>query len=282
MAFNLIALLKDNSLKLIVSTGALQNEITEYFIKLYDSDFKDKTKIDFDGDYSADEDEVFAIREYSIAESITNTVKNPLSVDVLDLSEDKENIRAILCGSWDGNDKRIMAQAFDARHVLAKKFTLINAKGTYTKLDDPGIILDERIDAVFIGQELLFQSYHNARKIVDLSEYYKEATNEDLVQFTKSKLLLFDNTNWFVENADSTIRKKVALLQRNKVLASVSVEDIVKASKGFEIEINVKKRHIVMPNDKTIVKEIIKFLDEDYFVTPLTKRKCVTNSKRYL
>jgi len=34
--------------------------------------------------------------------------------------------------------------------------------------------------------------------------------------------------------------------------------------------------------DKKEVKELIRFLDEGYVIAPLTKRKCLTNSRHYL
>ena len=39
---------------------------------------------------------------------------------------------------------------------------------------------------------------------------------------------------------------------------------------------------LVIPEDKKQLKELIRFLDEDYVTAPLTKRKCLTNSKKYL
>ena len=36
--------------------------------------------------------------------------------------------------------------------------------------------------------KLIFNSYNNAKRLFDLSEYYKEATDEDLNNFAKDEL----------------------------------------------------------------------------------------------
>jgi hypothetical protein len=81
------------------------------------------------------------------------------------------------------------------------------------------------------------------------------------------------------------------LLQKNKVLEGLSVMDIQNIANNFnqdlppELHISVKISEdgkLVVPKDKKQLKELIRFLDEDYVLAPLTKRKCLTNSKQYL
>jgi len=198
----------------------------------------------------------------------------------------KDILKALICGHWNKKDKNILFQAFDSRKVLEKQFTLIHTKNTYNKMGDPGIIIGTHLDIIYEKSKLLFYSYHNARKVFDLYKYYREATNEDLTNFLNISLFDFDNQLWFIENADSTMRKKIALLQKNKVLESSTLDDIYTSSKDFGITLQIvgkgNKRKIKLPENKKQIKEIIKFLDEDYFIAPLTKRRCLTNSKRYL
>jgi Domain of unknown function (DUF4868) len=104
-------------------------------------------------------------------------------------------------------------------------------------------------------------------------------------------LFAFEDATSFKKNADSIIRRKVALLQKNKVLENLSVTDIQAVASNFNeslpadlhitISINADGK-LVIPQDKKQLKELIRFLDEDYVTTPLTKRKCLTNSKKYL
>ena len=133
-----------------------------------------------------------------------------------------------------------------------------------------------------LGNELLFYSYHNTRRFLDLSSYYKAATDTDLEVFAKQEALYVDDLKDFMENADALIRKKVTLLQKNKVLDSVPAKEIQTRAKAYGVKVRVKKNQIVVPSDKAELKDLLRFLDEDYFTTILTNRKCITNSKKYL
>jgi hypothetical protein len=286
MKLNLLALLKNGILKRIVTSGPLQDEITDYFSKLKVGFEEEKSEIDFDGRYCVEADEILSIKEYPIDQTIKEAVINPLTLDMLDLDGDRDNIKALVSGFWGKTERYITFQAFDTRKILSKKLTLIHSNNTFTKLVDPGLVIDDKIDIIFQNNRLFFNSFHNARKIFDLSEYYKEATNEDLSEFSQNEMFSFDDQQWFIENADSTMRKKVTLLQKNKVLENTKPKVIKDAAKEFGIQIEIitveGKKKIKFPKDKKLVKEIIRFLDEDYFFAPLTKRKCLTNSKRYL
>ena len=81
---------------------------------------------------------------------------------------------------------------------MSKKFTLIHSGNTFTKLSEPGIIINDRIDALFIDKDnkLIFNSYNNAKRLFDLSEYYKEATDEDLKNFAKDELFFCEDIDW--------------------------------------------------------------------------------------
>jgi len=286
MKLNLLALLKDGSLKRIVSSGTLQDEITEYFINLKTIFENEKTEISFDGRYLVEDNEIFIIPNYPQNNLIINAISNPITLEILKLKDDREKLKALICGLWTATDKFILFQAIDSRKILSKKFTLINSNDTYTKIIDPGIIIDDHIDSILYENKLSFISYHNTRKIFDLSEYFKEATNDDLKDFYKNDMFLVEELQWFIDNSDTSMRKKVALLQKNKVLEETELKDIKSISKDFGIEIEIitdnRKKKIKFPKDKKKVKEIIRFLDEDYFLAPLTKRRCLTNSKQYL
>jgi hypothetical protein len=286
MKYNLIAILKNGESKRIVASGNLQDEITSYFEDIASGFNRDKEPVSFDGRYNVSEDEIFVIDDFPIDDNITEAIQNPLTMDILSLNQDSKDVQAIYCGDWNNTEKTIYFQTFDTRKILAKKLTLINSGNTYTRLNDPGIIIDGKIDVLYKNGKLFFYSYHNARRILDLSSYYREATDQDLNTFSEVDMFDFEDKDWFIENSDSTIRKKIALLQRNEVLSNSSIKEIEKEAQRLSITISFtgtgSAKKLRFPKDKKQVKEIIRFLDEDYFISSLTKKKCLTNSKRYL
>lgn len=280
---NILAIVDDanSPIRRIPLTGSIQNEVSEFFLRQKENFCEDKEKIGFTGSYNVDIGEVFRISDYSIEEKLTNPLQNPLSYDILNLREECLRIMALLAGEWN-DEKYICFQVFDSRKVLDKGFTLIHSRNTYTKLQDPGIILQDKLTALFEEDELLFYSYHNTRRFLDLSNYYKEATDSDLDAFVDNDLFEVENKDLFKYNSDSIIRKKIALLQKNNVLGNLGIDDIRRTAQEYGVSINIENSKIVIPDNRKELKKFIRFLDEDYFTAPLTKRKCITNSKKYL
>jgi len=284
---NLFALVAapESPVRRIPLSGVLQDEITEFLLEQKSTFYTDQTKVDFSGIYNADVGEVFRIQDYPLDEKVIAAIENPLNFDILNLREEPHRIVALFAGKWSNNEKYVCFQVFDSRRIISKGFTILNSGDTYTKLSDPGLTLQDKLTALFQENELLFYSYHNTRRFLDLNDYYKEATDADLEHFVSEDLihLADEDKETFMKNADSMVRKKVALLQKNNVLGSVKIRDIKTAAKDYQIEIETKDNdRILIPSDKKQLKDLLRFLDEDYFTATLTKRKCITNSKRYL
>ena len=151
--------------------------------------------------------------------------------------------------------------------------------------------MQDKLTAHFHNGTLYFTSYHNTKRFLDLADYYREATDTDLDDFAATDIFVFEDQASFKALADSIIRKKIAPLQKNEVLKDLTVTDIQTVANNFNAELP-EEHHIaitvnddgnlVIPKDKKQLKELIRFLDEDYVTAPLTKRKCLTNSKQYL
>jgi hypothetical protein len=282
---NLFALLDDlkEPIRRIPLAADVQQEVTNYLMKQKNGFSSDKRKMPFSGDYIADEDEVFFIQNFPLDKKISDAIEKPLSLRNLDLNKEANRIIALFTGKWSGRNKFAGFQGFDSRKVLSKGITILFSGDTYTKLRDAGLTLQDKFTALFENNELLFYSYHNTRHFIDLSNFYREATEQELRDFATNRYLFMEDKDDFVKNADSMIRKKVALLKRNKVLGKIQISDIQSAAKEYNITIETKDdKKIVVPSDRKELKNLLRFLDEDYFTTVLTKRKCLTNSKEFI
>ena len=290
---NLFALVddEDTPVRRIPLIAELSAELAQLFQDQQNNMLVDKQTIDFTGSYNVDDGEVFAISDYPIPESFGQAISNPLTCQVLDLNQETHRIKALFSGSWADANKIVNFQVFDTGKLLSRGFTLIGSGDNYKKLEEPGLMLQDKLTAHYSNGTLHFISYHNTKRFLDLADYYREATDTDLDAFAVSELFVFEDQDSFKENADSMIRKKVALLQKNKVLDDLSVDDIQTVANNFNSELP-EEHHIsvvinedgklIIPKDKKQLKELIRFLDEDYVTAPLTKRKCLTNSKQYL
>lgn len=290
---NLFALMDDDDtpIRRIPLTAALNAELAQLFAGQQETLLEDKQPIAFTGSYNVDEGEIFTIDDYPLPPAIGQAIGNPLICRVLDLNTETHRIKALFSGTWTTANKTVNFQVFDAGKLLKRGFTLIGSGDTYKKLEEPGLILQDKLTAHFHDGALYFTSYHNTKRFLDLADYYREATDTDLEDFAATELFAFEDKTAFKEQADSVIRKKIALLQKNEVLKDLTVTDIQTVAGNFNAELP-EEHHItvmvnadgklIIPEDKKKLKELIRFLDEDYVTAPLTKRKCLTNSKQYL
>jgi hypothetical protein len=295
--FNLFALVDDEDapIRRIPLTAALNAELAQLFAEQQAALLGDRQPIAFTGSYNVDEGEIFTIADYPLPPAIGQAIGNPLTCPVLNLNTETHRIKALFSGTWTAANKIVNFQVFDAGKLLSNRWTLIGlpiqAGDTYKRLEEPGLILQDKLTAHFHNGTLYFASYHNTKRFLDLADYYREATDTDLDDFAATDLFAFEDQEGFKEQADSIIRKKIALLQKNEVLKDLAVADIQTVANNFNAEIP-EEHHItimvnddgklVIPEDKKQLKELIRFLDEDYVTAPLTKRKCLTNSKKYL
>lgn len=290
---NLFALVDDDDapIRRIPLTAALNTELAQLFAEQQTALLGDKQSIAFTGSYNVDEGEIFTIADYPMPQAIGQAIGNPLTCPALDLNNETHRIKALFSGTWTAANKIVNFQVFDAGKLLKRGFTLIGSGDNYKKLEEPGLMLQDKLTAHFHNGTLYFSSYHNTKRFLDLADYYREATDTDLDDFAATDLFTFEDEAAFKEQADSIIRKKIALLQKNEVLKDITVADIQTVAGNFNAELP-EEHHItitvndagklVIPEDKKQLKELIRFLDEDYVTAPLTRRKCLTNSKQYL
>lgn len=290
---NLFALVNDDDapVRRIPLTANLSTELAQLFTGQQSALLTNKQTIDFTGSYNVDQGEIFTITDYPLPPAIGQAISNPLTCQVLNLNDETHRIKALFSGTWTAANKVVNFQVFDAGKLLCKGITLIGTGDTYKKLEEPGLILQDKLTAHINNGTLYFSSYHNTKRFLELGNYYREATDTDLDAFAATDLFALEDPASFKVNADSIIRKKIALLQKNKVLEDLSVSDIQTVANNFNQELP-EEHHIiitvnedgklVIPEDKKQLKELIRFLDEDYVTAPLSKRKCLTNSKKYL
>ena len=294
---NLFALVNDGAtpIRRIPLTGPLNAEVAQLFVEQQTAFLGGKQPIAFTGSYNVDAGEIFTLADYPLPPVIGQAISNPLTCPALNLNTETHRIKALFSGNWTDANKTVNFQVFDAGKLLSNRWTLIglpiHAGDTYKRLEEPGLILQDKLTAHFHNGTLYFASYHNTKRFLDLADYYREATDTDLDDFTATDIFTFEDEAGFKEQADSIIRKKIALLQKNEVLKNITVTDIQTVANTFNAELP-EEHHIkitindagklVIPKDKKQLKELIRFLDEDYVTAPLSKRKCLTNSKQYL
>lgn len=275
---NLYAILRNsNEIKRISLSQEIQNQLTDYInqtVNEIESIDKEK-KVEFDGQYKPEDDQILFINKFD------DPNRNLYKIDANMLTDEEiDEIKAIV---YYFKENKIAYQNFDSRKIIkTNKFSLIYHSDTFSKLENKGIILDNRIDALLLGNVLYFNSFHNATKIFDLSAYFKEATDKELDELRNMPEINFQGINNY-ELFDSRMRKKIYLIMKNNVVQEV-INNYNKV-KDYAISIGIRNvfddnnPKIIFPNDKNKLKDLINFLNDDLYKSVITGKIYETNSK---
>lgn len=283
---NFFALLEDTPVRTarIPLQQSLQEEMTKLFKDQEDAFFADRLKeMTFSPSHTPDESEVAFIADFPLPEAIVNALKNPLEQETFKLEvKALPKIKGIFCGN-DGS-QTVRFQVFERRQYLdSSGFSLLLSKGTFKRFTDPGLTLDTKLAAVYRDGRLFFTNFFVARRVLDLSNYFEESTDADMALFAKEPNVKLESATTLTDNADEWVRRKIALIRKAKVMRSVPPTKIVREATAYGVLVRTQKingkQQIVFPDDKKELKELLRFLDQNYYTSGLTGDRWVANSK---
>ena len=281
---------KDKSIqvKCIIEDQDTQKTIDHLFDDASNQMVADKTAVEFDGKYTPDPDgaEYLFIEGFSLPEEIISAIKNPQALEALEPESDEiPKIKALFVGVYstaNGVDTYTAAfQKFKSdQYISAKKIHLFLSGNTFMADNRIGITIGKHIDCLFVDSKLQFTSFFFARQVFDLSDYYREATNSDIVDFIGNEAIFMDDGEVFSSVANSWERRKIASIMDSGILRDCTARTIKSIAKQTGIELSVKDKKIVIPADKKERRIVLGFLDEEVYKGAFSQTIYQTNSKR--
>lgn len=252
------------------------------FLSGIDEDFK------FDGMYRPEENELLYISNFDDVDGIKAAILRPQSCQEFALKGGTlESVKAIFSGYLKNGVIRVLLQGFDRRQIInTNGFSLIYSENTFTKFDGGGLNLDNKLTAIIDDDIMKFSSYHYLRQIFDMSAYCKEASDQDLKVFIQHAALHFADPQIFFGVADVWVRRKVVLIQQSGILDYCPARKIASIAKFCDLNLQLAgsagQEKIVIPVDRQEVKQILRFLDEDFFQSPQSIAKYFAKAKRVM
>jgi hypothetical protein len=274
MINNFFAILADGSVRKILLTQALTPVIRDVFINFGNYILNDDTEeIEFTGNYKIDDEEILYIT-MDLPNSFNEVTTNSIGISNLNL--DNDSIKALF---WLENDTYYF-QNFDSRKLLNNKNVIFYSNNTYSRLENDAFIVDNIVNAIYKNGNFYFRSYANANKVFPLIEYFEEATNDEIIAFSASDKISI-NQQWLIDNSNTLIRKHITLLQKSDILKTANTKKIKTSANKFKLKIELDALgKIIFPTDKKSCKDILTFLNEQYYIGLITGNKYRTNSKR--
>ena len=269
--------------KRIPVTNALQDELAALF-QGQEQAFRSGVsgEVEFAGDWKPDDDELLTIDVSDEAKVMLGAVSaNTLSAPALDTNNFiGENVKAIFTGAPHGNGHKVLVQKFSAQQSLGKKLAILLTGNSFKQLTEPAFTMDTRLVCIIEGGKIKFRSFHNLRMIIDLSEHFEEATDDDIDDFADHSVLEIADIQAFKDHADQTVRKLVHKIMKARVLDQHTAEEIEAKASEVELELTINGGKVVLPEEKQDIKQVLCFLDDGLYEAPLSGQRYVTNSKR--
>lgn len=240
-------------------------------------------EVQFDGRYVPEEGQLLIIEEFVDVDGLQDAIANPLAIEQYNpQTHSLEHVKAVFTGVQENGSARVLIQMFENRRLIATKGLAICFSGnTFQKMSDAGLTLDTKLLAVLDGSTMKFQSFHFLRRVFDLSDYFNEATNDEVSAFATHDKLFVHDVSAFVASASPLVRKKIALIRQSGVLDNFTSAQIIAAAQTFNLTLETSEDgRIVLPTNKTDLRRLLRFLDEDYYESPLSQTHYVSNSKR--
>jgi hypothetical protein len=276
MPDNFFAMLNDGSVKKIALLQNIENSIRDVFMNYGPGLTAGKDEEEFDGNYKIEMDEVFYVTMVLPSE-FDDVNNNPIGIPILDLQNDQ--VKALF---WFENNEYYF-QNFDNRKLLQNKNVIYYDNQTFTRLTQNAFIVDNAVNAVYKNGRFYFVSYSSANKIFSLLEFYEAATNEELTEFASNDNISISDTQWFLDNSNTVIRKHVTLLRKSKVLDDVDTTKVKRGARKFKLTIELDANDkIIFPKDRRACKNILYYLNEQFYEGPITKRQYKTSSKKQI
>lgn len=279
---------KPIQIKRVAENRDTQIAINQLFNEASSQMVADKSPVVFDGKYTPDPDgaEYLFIDGYTIPQEIISAIKNPQALEALVPESDEiPKIKALFVGTHfesDGVDTYSAAfQKFKSdQYISAAKIHLFLSGNTFVADNRIGLTIGRHIDCLFVDGRLQFTSFFFARQVFDLSDYYREATNSDIIDFVGNEAIAMDDGEKFSKTANSWERRKIASIMDSGILKNYTPTKIKNIAKQTGIELSVKDKKIVIPTNKKERRIVLGFLDEEVYKGAFSQTIYQTNSKR--
>ncbi len=288
----LLAILENKrsiEIKRICEDLSTQHAISSTFAAATNMMRKDRSHVNFDGKYvpQAEDMDILVIDNYSLPEEIKKALNNPQGLEMYSPTDGGElpKIKALFVGKHEisnGEDHYLVSfQKFrNDQYISASKHHLFFSGNTFVQDTRIGIAVSPHVDCVFDNGQLQFLSYHFAKQILDLSEYYREASAQDIQNFLSCDCITTTKGDEFAASANTWERRKIASINDSGVLSNFTAKQIKSLGKKNGVSIKVENNSVVLPSDRVERRIVLGFLDEEVYTGVFTETLFQTNSKR--
>lgn len=263
----------------------LQRALVEEWESQHDAFVGGAQEIDFNAGYQPEDHERFRLSDYRLPDWLVDEFSQTvLDVDAITNNEEVfDSIKGIVAFARNEQKKElILFQNFSRSHVIRPGRLLFLQGNTYDTSQHPGLTLDSKLSAVYTRTEskLLFHNFRIVNTFLPLTEFYEEASEEQIREVLSHKALAAEDADTMAKGSNQWFRKRFAMLRDSGVLDQYSARQLQARSRDYPVNVQISKGKIIFPADKSEAKKLLQFLNEELFHGAITEKLYETNSKR--
>ena len=263
--------------KRVVTTAAVQNELDALFTTLEGLfNVGVDEQIEFDGRWKPDANELLYVAITPEAIAIRAALQaDALAIDEISNSFDDEEIRALAVRR--GN--RILVQAFSNQQRLSRKFALTLRAGIFNKLVPTTFAIDNQIHIIIDGDRIKFKSFNMAKRVIDLSTLYSEATDRDIQELCNLPRVSA-NAQAIIAVANPYLRKLISSVKKSDVFTNHTANALRQKAGSVNLDVEVHNDKLILPTTRAELRALFSFLDSGVYISPVDSLRYITNSRR--
>lgn len=277
---------ENDVLRLEMNTIDIENDVTNLFIKNYNEFPPENNAIQFSAGNrnGITQEESFVIENFDAASQYHEATRSADNCGVYDPSENTiSSVSALFVKPYDDKDLLLFQYCDANKRLTNEKFVIFSkpfVSKQFGRLDGAGFVLDTKLVAVLHEKNLYFKSFYYAKRVFDLTDYFREATDAEILQFNSNKIFNSIDEELIKTLATSSLREKIFEIEKSGILNNLDINKFVAYGTLADLKIKTKNEKICIPENKSDFKKFLSLLCEDYFEGTLLKRTYLSTGKR--
>ncbi len=284
--FTLCETNRETCVRRVPMEGQVQRDVVEMFANQEHEFVNDRNEeLEFTGEWKPDDNQLLKIEDEELASPFLEIInREVLAFDILNIRNvvnGRTKIKAVFRRS-ENLQHRILIQRFQRSQILSQRFfSLVLNNNQYSRLSNDGFSLRSQLAAVLDESVFKFQSFYDLKSIIDARQHFREATQEDVLNFSRHNSIAAGNLE-FVNELDQHSRRLIYSVMKSEVLDNFGVDQIVEKSEQVGFNVESRDRKLVLPQNKLEVKRFLSFLMDSIYKGTFSGETFVTNSRRPL
>ena len=263
--------------------ATVQGQVEEIFCQQEDQFRTNCTEeIIFNGSWKPEKNEFLTIdlpQEAMIFEEAIDS--NAISFEDINTENfADEGIKALFMGFSENGTTKILVQSFDTRQMLSKKLMLGLRNNSFRRISDFAFTLNNLLTCIIEDGKIKFKSFHKLRAIINMSEIYREATDQEVSVFASHANLDISDIDAFITVTDQQCRTLIHAIASDDILDNHTPAAIDAAAQATGLTVKVRNGKIIMPPERREIKDFLQFLNESRYSGPLSGQTYITNSRK--